>query len=327
MVLVTGSNMSIRAPDRSAIQSRPKSSKSICDGLSRPLARGKNTQEVSVAAPGTQRTMRLLPKSAGPKRDGNACTDDRCNGGVCQHNDNTAPCDDGNSCTTADQCSAGVCLGTDLAGQSCDTGLLGECAAGTTACDLGAVTCVAQQQPQPEICGNATDEDCDGTIDDLDACGVTCSPANTVSVNDQTKKTIVALSTAGDRDKVITKGAFALPLGVALSLDGAPVRVEVRDGAGIYYVGVIPADQMTANSSGRVFKFKDRFPPFENNGLQSAKLSVKGTLVKYLFKARSLNLPGLTGNTSTVTVQVGNHCYVDGDDSCTVVADGGGSCR
>ena len=84
---------------------------------------------------------------------------------------------------------------------------------------------------------------------------------------------------------------------------------------------------MTANSSGRVFKFKDRFPPFENNGLQSAKLSVKGTLVKYLFKARSLNLPGLTGNTSTVTVQVGNHCYVDGDDSCTVVADGGGSCR
>lgn len=45
--------------------------------------------------------------------DGNVCTDDECDGtGTCEHNNNTAPCNDGDPCTSNDQCSGGVCAGT-----------------------------------------------------------------------------------------------------------------------------------------------------------------------------------------------------------------------
>jgi hypothetical protein len=42
--------------------------------------------------------------------DANDCTDDVCNAGTCQYTNNTDACDDGNSCTTGDVCSAGLCL-------------------------------------------------------------------------------------------------------------------------------------------------------------------------------------------------------------------------
>ena len=56
--------------------------------------------------------------------DGNACTDDVCNGGVCQNSLNTAACDDGIACTSGDACSAGVCAGANACGpgESCNTG-------------------------------------------------------------------------------------------------------------------------------------------------------------------------------------------------------------
>jgi len=41
--------------------------------------------------------------------DANACTDDACVTGACQHVDNTAPCDDGDVCTVSDRCTLGVC--------------------------------------------------------------------------------------------------------------------------------------------------------------------------------------------------------------------------
>jgi len=44
--------------------------------------------------------------------DGNPCTDDSCNPEVgCEHTDNQAPCNDGDVCTTADQCAQGACAG------------------------------------------------------------------------------------------------------------------------------------------------------------------------------------------------------------------------
>jgi cysteine-rich repeat protein len=53
---------------------------------------------------------RLDPAGAACTSDGNGCTDDVCNGqGVCQHPDNTAPCDDGLFCTADDTCQAGAC--------------------------------------------------------------------------------------------------------------------------------------------------------------------------------------------------------------------------
>ncbi len=44
--------------------------------------------------------------------DGNPCTDDACKPNVgCTHSNNSAPCNDGNACTTADTCSGGACVG------------------------------------------------------------------------------------------------------------------------------------------------------------------------------------------------------------------------
>jgi hypothetical protein len=48
-------------------------------------------------------------------------------------------------------------------GAACSTGLLGVCAAGTTTCAGGGFICQQNTMPSPEICGNAVDEDCDGS--------------------------------------------------------------------------------------------------------------------------------------------------------------------
>jgi len=52
--------------------------------------------------------------------DANPCTDDACSQSLgCTSTNNTAPCDDGDVCTTTDVCSAGSCVGTPL---DCDDG-------------------------------------------------------------------------------------------------------------------------------------------------------------------------------------------------------------
>ncbi|NMC70015.1 MAG: hypothetical protein GYA57_08125 [Myxococcales bacterium] len=52
--------------------------------------------------------------------DHDVCTDDACDPatGTCTHTNNTAPCDDGNLCTTGDVCADGTCAGTVAV--SCD---------------------------------------------------------------------------------------------------------------------------------------------------------------------------------------------------------------
>ncbi len=53
--------------------------------------------------------------------DGNPCTDDLCNNPAigCYHTLNTAPCNDGNQCTTGDVCAKGICAGLAV---GCDDG-------------------------------------------------------------------------------------------------------------------------------------------------------------------------------------------------------------
>ncbi len=54
--------------------------------------------------------------------DGDPCTEDSCTIDGCVHEHNSAPCDDGLSCTVSDVCSAGVCEGIDACtgGGVCD---------------------------------------------------------------------------------------------------------------------------------------------------------------------------------------------------------------
>ena len=55
--------------------------------------------------------------------DGNLCTDDACDQEAgCGHTANSAPCGDGNSCTTGDICSDGTCVG--LGSLNCNDGNL-----------------------------------------------------------------------------------------------------------------------------------------------------------------------------------------------------------
>ncbi|MEN8184614.1 MAG: putative metal-binding motif-containing protein, partial [Myxococcota bacterium] len=53
----------------------------------------------------------------------------------------------------------------ETAPQSCVTGAPGVCAAGTTSCQAGDEVCVADQEPEPEICGDGLDNDCNGVTD------------------------------------------------------------------------------------------------------------------------------------------------------------------
>lgn len=113
--------------------------------------------------------------------DGDACTDNKCDGaGNCGATNNTAPCDDGDACTTGESCSDGQCGGGSAV--VCNDGLFCN---GTETCD-SASGCLAGDPPLDcsgldETCAmGACDEDSEmcesepvnegGICDDADVC-------------------------------------------------------------------------------------------------------------------------------------------------------------
>jgi hypothetical protein len=79
--------------------------------------------------------------------DGNPCTNDACGGTGCTHTNNTNACNDGIACTVGDQCSGGMCRGTNMVcndGNPCtnDFCMLGTCRVSdndSASCDDGLV--------------------------------------------------------------------------------------------------------------------------------------------------------------------------------------------
>ncbi len=260
--------------------------------------------------------------------DGNGCTDDTCSGaGACDHPANLAPCSDSDACTTPDQCTGGLCVaGADLGNQSCSTGQPGACSAGTTSCTAGTVTCVPSVAAQAEVCGNGIDEDCDGMLDDADVCPLFCTAANTISATTQTARTKATLKEQADADKLLAKGSFILPSAAPLLDPQQPVTIAVSDGAGAWFTASVPGAAFSA--SGAKTSFKDKFAPYENGGVQLMQLAVggDGRTVKFKVKARSLNLPTPQAGSGSVIIKLGERCFVDPDDSCTLAASGL-SCR
>lgn len=70
------------------------------------------------------------PSGGNCEDDGNACTDDICDGGgVCTHLNNAASCDDGDACTNVDACLGGSCIGLPVACGNVDGCCLAGCGA------------------------------------------------------------------------------------------------------------------------------------------------------------------------------------------------------
>ena len=174
-----------------------------------------------------------------------------------------------------------------------------------------------------EICNTGADEDCDGEVDEPADCQL-CLPENTIDLSTQTKRNTIKLQTTPNRDKVIAKGTFFLPSAGEITADTDAVTLRVTDENGAFYEGTVPAGLFIKATNGRKFKYKDKTSPFENGGLRQGKMSLKSDLIttKYTFKAQELELPVFTGPGSTVTVKIGDACYVDTADTCTTSASG-----
>ncbi len=159
--------------------------------------------------------------------DANPCTDDACVDTVCVNTNNTASCNDGNACTTADVCSNGTCAGTTV---SCDDGNVctdDSCVPATgcahannaAACDdTNACTtadacsggaCDGEYVPWPGCCStNAHCDDGNGGTADVCTAG-TCSNTPTCTTNEQ----------CADAD-VCTTDTCTASGGAAIELDG-----------------------------------------------------------------------------------------------------------
>lgn len=136
---------------------------------------------------------------AGDCDDSNACTDDACASGACQHANNTDACDDGLFCNGTDTCSGGDCVssGDPCAPDNCleGTDACGDCTNAADCADDNECTtdtCASGNCDQTPVADGTTCDDdglfcngaeacaagmCTGEGDPCDAAGQTCDEA------------------------------------------------------------------------------------------------------------------------------------------------------
>jgi hypothetical protein len=144
--------------DQNACTENDTCSGGVCVGTLTPAAAACNAGDGDVcngAESCNPADGSCLPGTPLEIDDGNPCTDDVCDPvtGV-SHIPNTAPCDDGNACTTGDICGGGTCAGTPIV---CDDG---NACNGLETCDP-ATGCVI---PPPLDCDDhnpCTNDTCD----------------------------------------------------------------------------------------------------------------------------------------------------------------------
>ncbi len=253
--------------------------------------------------------------------DGNVCTDDTCIPATgCAFPNNTAPCSDGNACTTGDTCAGGACQagaplvcsdGNVCTDDTCNPGSGCQFPNNTAPCSDGNVCTTG------DVCAGGT---CQAGAN---TCPFGCEPGNTTELGTQTKTTKVKYKgpTTG-RDGFKTKGAFIS--GDDLGIDVNAVTVGMTDALGDYYEATVASGGFTS-TNGRTYKFKDSTRPYENNGLQTAKIVKKsdGQTYQYSFKSKEWTFAdGLPDGSGILAVKIGNRCFIDNSHACTASPSG-----
>lgn len=142
--------------------------------------------------------------------DGAVCTDDVCTGaGVCQHLDNTGPCDDGNPCTT-DVCGGGTCNGSPRpVGTSCSDG-----DACTTAdqCDASATCAGGPPLACDPPCATGVCDPDFGCVADIGTCDDPTGPGGKLALAATTPDTKDKLTWTWSKGPAIAPGDFGNPV-------------------------------------------------------------------------------------------------------------------
>ena len=128
--------------------------------------------------------------------DDNPCTDDACDAADgCTFTNNVASCDDGDACTTADQCQNGACVGgPDTCGEctvdaDCADKEDGDLCNGTLKCDAGACvldeTTVVECAPAATACKSVACNPATGACEDVNAAaGTACDDGDACTIGD-----------------------------------------------------------------------------------------------------------------------------------------------
>ncbi len=263
------------------------------------------------------------PAGSGCLDDGNACTDDVCDGaGACLHPNNTAPCEDGNACTSGDACSGGTCApGAPVVCdncQSCDpfSGCGGPICTSTatftrsatptaTPTVTSSATATASSTPVPTSTPTST-------ATTVPTATPTVCPAQPMAGCRVGEKSVLRLVNDPDdrRDKVLWKliqgesttvAEFADPIFQAdyvwcvYDADGRILRVDIGAGSGWQFKG------------SRGYKYKDSL--LLEDGVQKVRLGASDRdRTKILLKGRGENTPHMTlgGRPTPITAQLFN---------------------
>ena len=209
-----------------------------------------------------------------------------------------AACDDGDPCTPADVCSAGVCL------------------AGGTTCGNGALDVACGEQcdpPSTEVCDNLLDDDGDGLIDCLDddcdaivgpTCSDQCVVVSACKGIGRTKAKIRFAPGSQDqfmlRSQVVVSAAVVNPI-----VDGFKLLLSNANGP-IYRAELLPGD-IVFRRPGR-YRYIDRTAkagPGERDGLAQVSIMVKEVDGQdmYVFRVKAWNDLSLA-TLSEMTLQV-----------------------